>query len=123
MKKKGGTTKITPMTTIKKLSQSNWKKFSLLSMAMLLSLSVVGCRVEQTREGELPDVDVEVDAEPGQAPAYEVEGPDVEVGTTEETVEVPEVDVTTEEKTIEVPNVDVDLPGGEEAESSSDNAE
>lgn len=78
-----------------------------------------GCEVEKTRDGELPDVDVsaeagnlpeyevikteegkmpsvDVDVESGQMPAYEIEGPEVTVGS--KTVEV------------EVPTVDVDLP-------------
>ncbi|MEO1637409.1 MAG: hypothetical protein AAFS04_20285 [Cyanobacteria bacterium J06631_9] len=106
-----------------KLLGSSIKKVSVLSMALLLSLSAVGCRVQQTREGELPDVDVDVQAEPGQLPAYDVDGPDVDVETTEKTIEVPEVEVTTEEETIEVPTIDVDLPGGEETEASEAEAE
>lgn len=97
-----------------------------------------GCEVEQTEEGQLPDVDV--DAEPGQLPEFEqtqegeppdvdvdvseggelpefdVEGPDVDVGTREEQVDVPtDVDVETEERTITVPDVDVDAPEDDEA--------
>lgn len=48
----------------------------LIPLTVLLALSI-GCRVEQQRAGELPDVDVAV--EPGQLPKYEIEGPDVTV--------------------------------------------
>ena len=64
---------------------------------ILLGVSFLGfaaCDVDQTKEGELPDVDV--NASGGQLPEFNVEGPEVNVGT--------------ENKTIEVPTVDVDLP-------------
>ncbi|MEM1251889.1 MAG: hypothetical protein AAGI69_05610 [Cyanobacteria bacterium P01_H01_bin.21] len=67
-----------------------------------------GCRVEQEQSGELPDVDVDV--EPGQLPEYEVEGPEVEIGTEQQEITVPDVDVDTEQKEITVPDVDVELP-------------
>jgi hypothetical protein len=55
-------------------------------------LTAAGCDVEKTEEGSMPDVDVTG----GNMPEYDVDGPDVDVGT--KTVEV------------EVPTVDVDLP-------------
>jgi hypothetical protein len=74
---------------------------------------LAGCDVDQTQEGRLPDVDVDV-AE-GQLPEYDVDGPDIDVGTREEQVEVPTgIDVETEERTIEVPDVDVDLPNDDD---------
>ena len=68
-----------------------------LTAALLLALgasaiALGGCRAEQTQEGELPDVDVT--AEGGQLPEYDVETADVDVGTREETVTVPDIDVT-----------------------------
>ena len=50
----------------------------------------------------------------GNMPEYDVEGPDVNVGTQEKQVTVPEVDVESEEKSVTVPDVDVDLPDDEE---------
>ncbi|MBE9126372.1 hypothetical protein IQ257_16260 [Coleofasciculus sp. LEGE 07092] len=79
----------------------------LLPLAALLVVSA-GCRVQQEEAGEAPDVDVNVD--PGKLPEYDVDGPEVEVGTEEKDVTVPEVEVTQEEKTINVPDVDVNLP-------------
>lgn len=62
---------------------------ALLAIASLTALSA--CDVDKTEEGSLPDVDV--NATGGELPEYNVEGPDVNVGTTTETVEVPTVDV------------------------------
>lgn len=56
-----------------------------------LALPLAACSVEQTEEGEMPDVDIDADA--GSLPEYDVDTPDVEVGTTEETVEVPTISV------------------------------
>ena len=61
---------------------------------LLVAASMLGfaaCDVDQTKEGEMPEV--EVNASGGQLPEYNVEGPSVEVGTENKTVEVPTVDV------------------------------
>ena len=79
----------------------------LLPLALLLVVST-GCRVEKEQAGEEPDVDVNVD--PGNLPEYEVEGPEVDVGTEEKEITVPDVEVTQEEKTITAPDVDVQPP-------------
>ncbi len=50
--------------------------------------------VEQTQETELPEVDT--DAQAGEVPEFEVQGPDVEVGTEEMDVPVPDVDMEEE---------------------------
>ncbi len=55
------------------------------------ALALSACSVDQTEEGEMPEVDV--DAEGGNMPEYDVDTADVEVGTEEQTVEVPTVDV------------------------------
>jgi hypothetical protein len=78
-----------------------------LLVAIGLALGAAGCDIDQTREGELPEVEVRE----GQMPAYDVDTADVDFDTTTETVDVPDVDVTTREETVEVPNVDVDMPG------------
>lgn len=86
-----------------------------------LALWLGACDVDQTEEGEMPDVNVDsgnlpeyevrktqegempdVDVEGGNMPEYDVEGPDVEVGT--------------ETKEVTVPTVDVDLPDEDENE-------
>lgn len=63
------------------------KKLLTLLIAPLFAVGMTACDVDQTEEGEAPDVEVQE----GELPAYDVEGPEVEV--TEDTVVVPEVDV------------------------------
>lgn len=82
-------------------------KFSLL-IGVPAALLVAGCDVEQTEQGELPDVDVSM--EEGEMPDYEVDWADVDVGTTTETVTVPKVVVVSEEEEVEVPYIDVAMP-------------
>jgi len=68
-----------------------WKS-SLVLAALLAATATTGCRVDQTQEGKMPEVQVKG----GQVPKY-----DVKTGT---------VDVKTKEKTIKVPEVDVKMP-------------
>jgi len=67
-------------------------KWALASFALVAALGLSACDVEQTEEGSMPDVDVS--AEGGNMPEYDVETADVDVGTKEKTVTVPDVDVT-----------------------------
>ena len=53
--------------------------------------AIAACDVDQTQEGELPEV--EINATEGEMPAYDVQGPEVNVGTENQVVEVPTVDV------------------------------
>ena len=59
--------------------------------------------VKQTKEGDLPSVDVK--AEGGQLPSFEGDSKEVVVGTTEANVEVPKI--TTETEKVDVPVVGV----------------
>lgn len=59
----------------------------LVVAAALYAFGVIDVR--QTREAKLP----EVKAEGGQLPAFDVDAPDVDVGTRNETVKVPEISV------------------------------
>ncbi|MDT9598378.1 hypothetical protein [Sphingosinicella rhizophila] len=56
------------------------------------SLVISACDVDQTKEGELPEVDV--NATGGQLPEFDVEGPDVDVSMENKTIQVPDVDVS-----------------------------
>ena len=56
-------------------------------------IALGACEVKQTENGQMPDVDVNVSG--GQLPEYNVQGPEVQVGTENRTVEVPTVDVKT----------------------------
>lgn len=92
-----------------------------IAAVLAATLGFVGCEVEQTEEGALPDVDV--DATAGQVPKYDVdvtqtqegEVPDVDVDVEggklpEYEVHGPDVTIGTQEKTITVPDIDIELP-------------
>lgn len=83
-------------------SQKSWMAFILL--LALLTVFATGCRVRQTEEGELPDVDVS--AEGGNMPEYDVDAADV--------------DVKTEKREITVPDVDVNMPGEDKADDKNE---
>ncbi len=68
--------------------KSNYK-WVIPGAVLLASLGLAGCDVEKTEEGSLPEVNVEG----GNMPEYDVDAPDVDVGTKEKTITVPDVDV------------------------------
>ena len=70
------------------------KLLATLCLSILL-LPLAACTVEQTEEGELP----EVEATGGEMPEYDVDAADVEVGTETREVEVPTVDVEPPDET------------------------
>lgn len=78
------------------------KKLLTLFIAPLFAVGITACDVDQTEEGDAPDVEVQE----GELPAYDVEGPDVNV--TEDTVTVPDVDVNAPE---DDGNIDGDVDG------------
>lgn len=79
---------------------------------------ITSCNVKKEEKGELPDLDVDVSADAGELPEYEVNWADIDVGTTTKTVEIPKVIVVMEEEEVEVPFIDVDMPGEEKMERS-----
>ena len=66
------------------------KKITIL-LAAASGLGLAACDVDQTKNAQLPDVDVNVSG--GQAPEFNVTGPEVNVGMENRTVQVPDVDV------------------------------
>lgn len=64
------------------------KLIAMLCLSILV-LPLAACSVEQTEEGELPEVEVEG----GNMPEYDVDAADVEVGTEERTITVPDIDI------------------------------
>lgn len=58
-------------------------------LTLFAALAITACDVEQTAEGEAPDVNVEG----GELPEYDVDAPNVDVGTETKEVTVPTVDV------------------------------
>ncbi|GMM91899.1 hypothetical protein [Qipengyuania sp. MTN3-11] len=65
------------------------KKLVSIALVSAAALGLAACDVDQTEEGEMPEVTVEE----GNMPEYDVSAPEVEVGTEETTVEVPTVDI------------------------------
>ncbi len=61
------------------------------ALGIVAFLSASACDVDQTKEGSLPEV--EVNASGGQMPEFDVDAPSVNVGTETRTIEVPTVDV------------------------------
>lgn len=82
------------------------KKIGVLMAALTMVVALGACSVEQTEEGEMPDVNVEG----GNMPEYDVEPVDIEITTDTATVTVPDVDVSTQTATVTVPKVDVKPP-------------
>lgn len=63
----------------------------LIVLAGASGLGLAACDVDQTKNAQLPDVDVNVSG--GQAPEFNVTGPEVNVGMENKTIQVPDVDV------------------------------
>jgi uncharacterized lipoprotein len=63
----------------------------LIVLAAASGLGLAACDVDQTKNAQLPDVDV--NATGGQLPEFNVTPPEVSVGTENRTVQVPNVDV------------------------------
>ncbi|MEM9855715.1 MAG: hypothetical protein AAF843_00060 [Bacteroidota bacterium] len=80
------------------------------SILCIAAVSMFSCTVEKTESGELPEIDVDVQAESGELPEYNVDWAKVNVGTRTKTVKVPKVMVVMEEEEVEVPYLEVDLP-------------
>lgn len=67
----------------------NRKTALLAAAATTMMFALSACDVDQTQEGEMPDVQVEG----GALPAYDVETAEVDVGTRTTEVEVPTAEV------------------------------
>lgn len=65
------------------------RKFLSLLVAPLFVVGMTACDVDQTEEGDLP----EVQTEGGQVPEYDVEPADVDASMDSATVPVPNIDV------------------------------
>ena len=82
------------------------KMRKLLVLAAAAGMALTGaCEVQQTKEAEAPDVDV--NASGGQLPEFDVDAKEVEAGTAEKEVNVVDVDVKTEETKVKVPTIEV----------------
>ena len=65
------------------------RKFLTVTLTGAAALGLAACDVQQTEEGDMPEVSVEG----GNMPEYDVDTADVDVETEERTVEVPVIDV------------------------------
>lgn len=65
------------------------KRILITALIAPLAISLAACDVDQTKEAELPEVEVKG----GQMPEYDVEPAEVEIGTEKKTIEVPTVDI------------------------------
>lgn len=97
------------------------KRWTLLASTSLVVLALAACDVSQTKEAELPDVDVKG----GQMPEFEVETADVEVEQKTAKIPYPDVDVDVKKKEAEVtyPDIDLEMPGEEEAREKAAEAQ
>ena len=79
-------------------------------VAPVFAFAMLGCDVDQTTEGKLPDGDGDGDG--GQMPEFNVETAEIDVGTKKVDVTVPDVDVDVDSKEVEmtVPDINVTMP-------------
>ena len=89
------------------------KKFTII---LLTSVLIISCNVKKEEKGEMPEMDVDISADAGELPEYEVNWADINVGTTTKTVNVPKVVIVMEEEEVEVPVIDVEMPEGDTSE-------
>ncbi|TLP70614.1 hypothetical protein [Maribacter sp. ACAM166] len=89
------------------------KKVSILLVA---SIVMIGCNIKKEEKGELPEMDIDVSADAGELPEYEINWADVNVGTTTKMVKIPKVVIVMEEEEVEVPVIDVKIPEGDYSE-------
>jgi hypothetical protein len=86
------------------------RKVILLCTALIF---ITSCNVKKEEKGEMPEMDIDVTADAGELPEYEVNWADVNVGTKTKTVKVPKVVIVMEEEEVEVPVIDIDMPDGD----------
>ena len=88
------------------MMKTQYKKLAVILGMIGTAALFTACEVEQTQEGELPDVDVDVKG--GQVPKYDVDAPEVDVDVDKKKVEVP------------VPDVDVDVKMPDETDEAEE---
>jgi hypothetical protein len=87
-----------------------------LHILILASALIISCNVKKEEKGDMPELDIDVTADSGELPEYEVNWADVEVGTTTKMVKIPKVVIVMEEEEVEVPVIDVQMPGGNDSD-------
>ncbi|MGY8913918.1 MAG: hypothetical protein ACKVJF_02390 [Flavobacteriales bacterium] len=94
------------------------RKLKSLAVVCVSVLALQSCKMNKEESGSLPDVDVDVQADSGELPEYDVNWADIDISTTTKTVKVPKVVVVMEEEEVEVPVIDFDMPGEDKEERS-----
>ncbi len=79
-------------------------------LSLAVAAAIISCDIDKKGQIELPEVDIDIDAEEGNLPSFDVDWADVNVGTRTKTIEVPKVVIVMEEEEVEVPYIDVDMP-------------
>jgi hypothetical protein len=107
----------------KQIGSTFWRRWALLVSTAFVVVSLAACDVTQTKEAELPDVDVDV--KKGQMPEYEVETADIDVEKKTAKVPYPDVEVDVKKKEAEVsyPDIDIEMPGEKKAREKAAEAQ
>lgn len=91
-------------------SNMGWLIALLVIVGLVMAAFALGLiDIDQTRGAKLPDVKVETSG--GQAPAFDVNTANIDVGKKQETVKVPTVDVGSKDTQVTMPTISVDPAG------------
>ena len=82
----------------------------LVATAAFCALGLASCDIDQTKKGELPTIDIDVDTDAGVLPEFDVDWMSVDVGTKTKMITVPTVQIVMKETEVEVPFIDADWP-------------
>tara|TARA_R110002051_G_C8709833_1_gene495434 strand:+ start:1066 stop:1647 length:582 start_codon:yes stop_codon:yes gene_type:complete len=93
-------------------------KVKILAVVIVSVLALQNCKMNKEESGSLPDVDVDVEADSGELPEYDIAWSDIDITTTTKTIKVPKVVLVMEEEEVEVPVINFDMPGKEKEERS-----
>ena len=85
-----------------------YKWLTLLALPLVLAFGFVGCEVEQTHEGELPEADVDVEG--SEMPVVDVGADEIEVDVMEEEAVEPEPVADEEVTDVTIPEFDIITP-------------
>jgi hypothetical protein len=72
------------------------KRIWLMALLPAAALAMSSCTVQKTKEGEVPEVEVE----PGKLPEYDVDPAKIEIKKDTKTVVVPKIEIKTKRDTV-----------------------
>jgi len=82
----------------------------LVLLVSICLINLYACEIDNTKSGELPSVDVDVDTKAGDLPEFDVDWVNVDVGMTTKTISVPTIEIVMEEREVEVPFINAKWP-------------